>query len=285
MHPHAHSGHPIAAAELLPGNMRVTDKAYGRCIEVLRCGECGLLQPAMPIDSSQIVALYRDMDDNTYLQGADMRGRSNARQVLQILRQLRHPVRTALEVGAGSGFLVRELRSSIDEVVGIEPSVSFCTWARENLQLDLVQVGFEDYPVESRWDLVLALDVIEHVTDPDLFMRALSRWLVPGGVALICTPDVGSLVARTLGKKWWHIRPPHIFYFTRKAFGSLARRHGLDVVRTTGFSWTLGFGYLLESVLQLLFRRSPRWVTRLNFPVRVNTMDSALFVVRKPATP
>lgn len=262
--------------------MRVTDKAYGCCVELLLCNACGLRMPATPIQPAQVVELYKNMDDTVYLRDAKIRGLSNARQVMAILRNFKLQPQSALEIGAGSAYLVQELRKSIDKVEGIEPSRAFCQWAKANLQVELFQGGFEDYPVEARQDLVVALDVIEHVTNPDGFMAALYGHLHPGGLAIVCTPDAGSLVARIMGHKWWHIRPPHIFYFTRRAFRIMARRHGLKVIKEKNFTWTLGLGYLMESIFRLFFGKSPAWITKLETPVPVNTCDSVLFVLQKP---
>jgi SAM-dependent methyltransferase len=231
----------------------------------------------------EILGLYEAMEDDGYLQSAERRGRSNARQVRALLDELGSHPRAAIEIGAGSGYLVRELSNSIPVVAGVEPSRSFCEWAQQHLGLQLINSGYEELVVEPSWDLVVALDVIEHVSDPGDFVATVGRLLAPGGVAIIGTPDAGSRVARLMGRRWWHIRPPHLYYFNRDAIAELAARAGLRLRLIKGFHWSLSLGYLVDSVLKLLVGRSPGWIAKLDIPVRVNTFDSMLVVMERPA--
>src|SRR6266852_67536 len=48
----------------------------------------------------------------------------------------------------------------------------------------------------ARFDLVVTVEVIEHVESPIGFLRNIGQLLAPGGVAVITTPNVDSLPAR-----------------------------------------------------------------------------------------
>ena len=52
---------------------------------------------------------------------------------------------------------------------------------------------FEDYKPTVRYDLVLALHVIEHVDEPGVILNQIQDWLVPGGTLIVLVPNKMSL--------------------------------------------------------------------------------------------
>jgi hypothetical protein len=83
-------------------------------------------------------------------------------------------------------------------------------------------------------------DVIEHVIDPGFCIRKVSDLLRPGGMAVFCTPDEESLLARTglaLYKSRYSypalaLHPPyHTYFFSRQGFAKLLEENGLAVTK------------------------------------------------------
>jgi len=62
--------------------------------------------------------------------------------------------------------------------------------------VDLNQPDFASVIGERNFDLVTAIEVIEHVESPISFLRNIGRLLTPGGVAVVTTPNVDCLPAR-----------------------------------------------------------------------------------------
>jgi 2-polyprenyl-3-methyl-5-hydroxy-6-metoxy-1,4-benzoquinol methylase len=58
------------------------------------------------------------------------------------------------------------------------------------------------------FDVVTMIELIEHVTTPDEFFQSAARWLRPGGLLYITTPNASSLNRRVLGLDWSVIAPP-----------------------------------------------------------------------------
>lgn len=67
------------------------------------------------------------------------------------------------------------------------------------------------------FDVVLALDVIEHLVDPAAALRELAARLAPGGLLVLTTPRWDSLAARLFRGRWRAIFPAHLFYFTARS--------------------------------------------------------------------
>lgn len=196
------------------------------------------------------------------------------REARDALAELGPPASTCarlLEVGAAGGFFLDEARRAGYDVVGIELNPKMAEFGRNRLGLDLRCELFETAPFErASFDVIVAQDVLEHVREPDLFVRRAAELLRPGGVLFVRGPLEQSLKEDFyLGLRKYPRRrvlvreePPfHLQGFAQRSFRQLMRREGLEVtdfqVRGTGPSWD-GLGIkevtasILEAVMHLL---------------------------------
>ena len=109
-----------------------------------------------------------------------------------------------------------------------------------------------DHPI----DLVLALEVIEHVAHPDQFLHAISRLVKPGGHIIISTPNGGYLMNKLPrfsdfddpsvfeGQQFKPDADGHIFLLHEDEMRSLSAAAGLELVEHRLFSYPLTCGYL-----------------------------------------
>jgi SAM-dependent methyltransferase len=111
----------------------------------------------------------------------------------------------------------------------------------------------EDVSIEGRFDLVLLLNLIEHVEDPLTLLARVGTLLTPGGIVLVKTPNYRSLDADIFRHRDWggYHSPRHFVIFTEASFRTLVTRAGLDVVRWT---YTQGAPFWAVSVLAWLDR-------------------------------
>ena len=93
-----------------------------------------------------------------------------------------------LDVGCGTGANLKML-AAYGQIEGVDISpqaVAFCS----ERGLDVVKLGaVEELPYEDeRFDIVTALDVIEHLDDDSVGLREIRRVLRPGGAVLVFVP-------------------------------------------------------------------------------------------------
>jgi len=153
-----------------------------------------------------------------------------------------------LDVGCGDGFVIRGLQQRLRfaRAVGLDVHLTarLCAeWSAPGLDFRTALAGKD----EDRFELLLLLDVLEHVEEPVPFLAALVRErLEPGGWALITVPAFQSLYSH-------HDRAlRHFRRYTRKQLVLEAEAAGLAVEDAGYFFATL----LLPRLLTTLKERS-----------------------------
>lgn len=100
--------------------------------------------------------------------------------------------RTALDVGCGAGLLAEPLARLGAKVTAIDAAPELVDVARNHaagtgLAIDYRAMAVED--LIGTFDLVTAMEVVEHVADPKAFLASLATRLAPGGLLILSTPN------------------------------------------------------------------------------------------------
>ena len=144
----------------------------------------------------------------------------------------RAPRRRILDVGCGDGLLFDRL-SRFGEVDGLEPDASLVQDPRWRGRIRTLGLGPGlSFPV--RYDLVMMLDVLEHIADDLGALRAACAALRPGGHLLLTVPALRCLWSRHDEANAHHRR------YGPQGLLALLDRAGF-VVETTrfAFAWTV----------------------------------------------
>ncbi len=236
---------------LEPDDFRISDSRYGLTLELWRCEDCGFVfAPASEVN--ELERLYEDLEDPGYAESQESRS-LQMRWLVDLARRHAPQARSALDIGAGAGLLVREARAAGLDAEGVEPSRWLVEQARRLHGIDL-RCGVYPHPeLEGRrFDIVFLVDVIEHVAHPVELLRAGRGALEPGGVFVVVTPDVSSVAARILRGRWWHYRLAHVGFFDRASLARAARAAGLTVTSWTRARWFFQVRYLAERTARYL---------------------------------
>jgi 2-polyprenyl-3-methyl-5-hydroxy-6-metoxy-1,4-benzoquinol methylase len=129
--------------------------------------------------------------------------------------------RRALDAGCGEGFGTQSLAAVAREVVGVDYSadaIAECrrlwTAGRTNLRFEQVDLSTPSSSSGSsssasvssvfaeRFDVVLSFQVLEHMREPQTFLRRLAEFLEPGGTLMLTTPNR----LRSASENPYHVR-------------------------------------------------------------------------------
>lgn len=149
-----------------------------------------------------------------------------------------------LEVGVGEGEIAARVRARYPHLraVGVDlpdPGLA-AQWAAKGILgacADLVALPFR----ADTFELVLAIEVLEHVADPDAALGEIAR--VATGTVLLSVPrePLWRLANIARGRYWRTLgnTPGHVQHWGRAGFARLVSRH-LDVTRVTSpLPWTM----------------------------------------------
>jgi SAM-dependent methyltransferase len=225
-----------------PAAMAPTCHTTGAHADLYACATCGTIQqPALPA-GVELLDLYREMEDDHYLDEEAGR-RATSRRLLRHVEKAA-PRGRLLEVGCGHGLLLDEARRRGWQVSGLEPARAARAHA-ESLGLDVRDALLEDLDpaTDGGYQAIVMADVIEHLDDPVGALRAAAALLAPGGALCVVTPDPASRTARLAGARWWGYLPAHTFLLPRGTLARLLREAGLDPIVDVGLWRTFTVGY------------------------------------------
>ena len=108
---------------------------------------------------------------------------------LELLKREGVAPRSLLDVGSGTGMLLRSLRGMYGDVraVGVDLAIGMSRKARESLKTDgrthILTADAEHLPFpDSVFDLVVSTSTFQWLSEPDRAFREALRVLIPGGL-------------------------------------------------------------------------------------------------------
>lgn len=168
--------------------------------------------------------------------------------------------RTALDVGCGAGLLAEPLARLGAKVTAIDAAPELVAAAKAHAQAQALDIDYRAATVEAvggQFDLVTAMEVIEHVADPKNFVAALAARLAPGGLLILSTPNATSwsrLMMITIGEGVGAIpNGTHDFekFVAPDRMKTMLAGAGLECVDIEGIAWSPMRGLHLSDDLRL----------------------------------
>jgi 2-polyprenyl-3-methyl-5-hydroxy-6-metoxy-1,4-benzoquinol methylase len=144
-------------------------------------------------------------------------------------------VGTLLDVGCGNGAFLQRMQGLGWNVTGVEPDPAAVAYAQERgLRVFAGQIS--DVPTDTRFDVITANHVIEHVINPVGFLKKCAEYLNPhGGQFIITTPNLRGVGHRWFKSYWRGLEVPrHLVMFSPRALSQCVVQAGLrlSTIRT-----------------------------------------------------
>ena len=217
-----------------------------------KCGRCGTLVSLAPVSADQFIV--RDDDKDFYGKGywlerqakrgyppIDVRARNDLTDRnlhwLELLLKYRLPPATVLDAGCAHGSFVALMRQAGYQASGIEMSPWVVNFGQTSFAAP-IQVGTVetiDLPPSSL-DVLVLMDVIEHLSDPATAISRCLELLKPDGFLLIQTPcfyesyNFDALVESNSSFLEMLIPDEHIYLFGRRSLTALLQSAGATQV-------------------------------------------------------
>lgn len=165
---------------------------------------------------------------------------ANARREIEPL--LPSTIDSVLEIGCGEGNTLLWLRESKAAAVcrGVELLREAAERAKlKGLDVRVADVEREDIPFAEQFQIVLCLDVLEHLRDPWATLRRIGGSIRPEGWLIASIPNIAhvSILSDLVFRDNWSyaeagiLDRTHFRFFTRRTARQLLSGAGLEVVR------------------------------------------------------
>lgn len=163
-------------------------------------------------------------------------------QRLDIERLIPLNTRTVLDVGCSTGMLGAAIKARTGaQVFGIELSETMADEALKHIDQvfvgDASQIILQGKLENHRFDLIIFADVLEHLVDPWIVLKAAKDYLNPEGIIIASIPNVRHLdtIYHLLVKGRWPYRErgihdrTHLRFFTKQNIVELFTSAGLAI--------------------------------------------------------
>lgn len=233
------------------GRLRCTDHQLGEHGRIVRCRLCGFIYTSPREAEKQVLEAYAAVDDPTYVE--EEQGRvATFRKSLRLIKRYRPHAGRLLDVGCYTGLFLKVAREEGWMVAGVEPSQWACRMAGQKYGVSVSQGTLSTWQrPEEPFNVVTMWDTLEHYTNPLQELQRAQALLTPGGVLALSTIDIGSPIARLLGRRWWWLMEMHLYYFTRETVSKLLEKAGFEVLGIYPHVRVISLRYLwtrLESI-------------------------------------
>lgn len=147
-----------------------------------------------------------------------------------------------LELSPGVGALATLIIAEGGEYKGLESSTSFYNLSAKTFPGLKDKVTYGDFDLDKHFenevfDLIIAIDILEFIPNPVLFLKQLKKHLKQDGILFIEIPDQSFLKIRSLIRKILRLHlssplhPGHINFFTKKTFAMSMEKAGYEIIK------------------------------------------------------
>lgn len=235
---------------------------------VMRCNSCKLVylnpRPAVSEFERIYPPTYHafDFTEEDFGLSYKVRSRLEAKRLLSWCRDLPDDAKI-LDVGCGDGFhlsLLQKFGKKSWTLEGIDVDKrAIEAAARKGLKVHSGNIEEIDLPAES-YDLAFTIQTIEHVENPDSFLRGVHRLLRKGGKLVIVTDNTDSIDSKIFEGSYWggYHFPRHWNLFNRNSLSKLAGKTNFEIENLSTIVSPVNWVYSIHN--WMVDREKPQWL-------------------------
>jgi 2-polyprenyl-6-hydroxyphenyl methylase / 3-demethylubiquinone-9 3-methyltransferase len=157
-----------------------------------------------------------------------------------------------LDVGCGGGLLCEPLKRLGADIVGVDAGEKNIAVAKIHAEKSGLEIDYRNQDVEElaktdeKFDVVLTMEVVEHVADVEKFLAAAKSCLKPNGLLFVATLNrtAKSYLNAIIGAEYvlrWLPRGTHDWkkFLKPSEINKIAENNNLQLLELSGFSYNL----------------------------------------------
>lgn len=223
---------------------RLPDRVHYR---IVRCKKCRLVYSDPILEPKKIAALYQQSSilydrhiDNLkktyghYLQTLETYGLLYKGKLL--------------EIGCGNGFFLEEaLAQGYKDVNGVEPGEKSVRSAKATIRKKIIVDMFHPGLFQKNsFDVICCFQVLDHIVDPNAFLKECYAILKKGGLALFFNHDIEAAQATLFGERSPIIDIEHTYLYSKKTMRLIFEKHKFNVLKLASALNIHAFSYWIR---------------------------------------
>ena len=226
-----------------------------------RC-KCGTLYNKKFFDKESLNQLYSNQEDNIFSGdiSSDMKTKKAYLKQIKNIFSFESEKINILEVGADNGSFSKLLAETdfVHNISIVEPNQRM----HSSLKLITSSVfnNIKEIPLEVKFDLIIAIHVLDHISNLGIYIDELSKHLKEGGFIYGVVHNEKSIMAKVLKNRWpaYRLQHPHLFNpSTINLFFKRSKFKKLFIKKTINY---FNIGYLLKQLSIAILKKE------INFP-------------------
>lgn len=209
-------------------------------------------------------------------------------EINNIEKYIKSESKKILDIGSATGYFLDLAKNNGWETFGSEIS----KWAGEEASRrghNIFVGDFLNYTNNFSFQAVTMWDVLEHIKDPNGYIKKINKILEKKGLFLINTVDADSWWARLLGRNWNMIIPPeHLFFFTKKSLSILLKKNGFEILQIKKIGKKFSLPYIFKILfnwtgIKIFEKLSLKFNNKFwrKFDIPINIRDNIFILARK----
>jgi len=226
--------------------------------DIFVCNSCELQffnpQPSFKILKkiySRNYFLFGSKDKENFQHMSSLK-RATAKENLALISTY-YPERTKiqiLEIGSGYGDFLIEANNLGFNVTGVEYSKNNYDVIKsrtKNLSIDLINGEiFDLVNLDKQFDIIYFCDVLEHVTNINLFIDTVKKLLKKNGIIFCIVPSTDHISYKLMKKKWPEYKLEHLYYFNKKNLKQFLKNNDFLLINVGNSKKHLSIKYINE---------------------------------------
>jgi 2-polyprenyl-3-methyl-5-hydroxy-6-metoxy-1,4-benzoquinol methylase len=230
-----------------PDNIVETFRSSGDEVlidQLVRCRICDFQYLNPRLRQDLILEGYSSGADETFVSQVEGRERTFTK-CLDLIERYIPQKGKIFDIGTAGGSFLGVANKRGWNVTGCEPSKWLAEWGSRHYNITIHPGTVFDLNLkEGSFDVVTLWDVLEHTPDPKAVLQECRRILKPGGILVVNYPDIGSSIARLMGRKWVFLLSVHLYYFTSHTIRDMLKTSGFDIEMRKKHWQILELGYI-----------------------------------------
>ena len=223
---------------------------YGN--NIVKCNICSMIFANPQLDHKQLLSIYKNIEDPTYLDESEARIKTYNYSIGQLLQYIKPPG-NLLDIGCYTGVFMEVAKKNGWNVSGIELSTWASNIARKKNIGTIYNTPFEKISLtKESFDIITMWDVIEHLSKPKETLIHAEKLLRPEGILALSTHMIDSLSAKILGKKYPFLMDMHLSHFSHFTIKKILNEVGLEIIKISPHNRILRAGYFLDKLSTII---------------------------------